>query len=280
MVCSFTANGPNGLQILNYTFPATPEILANFSTGNAISVKTSRINNSSYAFVACADQGFYIVDVTNPSSPHNDTILNYSNDHALCSFIDTLTKRLYVGTFNGYMYIYNIATLPSAISLLGTYQATTDVNSIFVVNNLAYIAEGSVGMEILTVVNPAFPAFVSGFPSNNLFYNDVKTYLNYAYAAAGASLIIFDITNSNNPQYITSYQNGNSNFYSIAMNTSKVLNAEGRNGVEVVDFATPSTPLQIGFYKTNDFAADIFYYDGEIFVADGSDGLLLLRYIN
>lgn len=275
----FIADGTNGLQTINVTLPGSPSSISNISTsGNAINVNVTAIGNSVFAFVSCFSQGLDIKNVSNPVTPHNDTVLSFVNDHVLCSYIDSSTKRVYIGTYNGFMYIYNIASLPGPVTLLGTYTTGTEVHSIQVTTGgLAYLAEGNIGMEIVNVSNPATPAYVGGFLSNNLFVYDVKVFANYAYLAAGNRMITLNISVPSSPQFVSAYSNSNAIFYSLSVINGTVFTAEGTNGVESIGVGTPQTPVQVGFYKTGDNASDVFYFNGYLFVADGSDGIIILK---
>ncbi len=92
--------------------------------------------------------------------------------------------------------------------------------------------------------------------------------------------MVLDVTNPFTPAFVSGYSNGNANFYALSNYALKVYTAEGTIGIELLDFATPTTPLQLGYYKTNDFAADVFYYNNNVYVADGADGLIILYYSN
>ncbi len=281
----FVADGPGGLQILDVTIPSFPNLLSNIATaGNALTICAATMNNNSFVFVSCDNQGLYIINVTNLNTPSIDTVLTYSNDRVLCSYVDTQNKNLYIGTYNGMMYIYSLSNFPSTLNLLGTYSSYGNVSILSITLNagLAYLAEGTVGLEIVNIVNPNTPAFLSGFPANGYVFSDAKISGLYAYIAAGSRLINLNINDPFHPQFVTSYSNTNAGYYALAVNSSTVYAAEGNSGTEILSYATQNTPLQLGYYKTNDLALDIFYYPGnaDIFIADGSDGIIILRYSN
>jgi hypothetical protein len=281
----FVADGPAGMEILNMNIPTAPALISSISsTGNAINVTTGQINSDYYAFLSCDNQGLDIIKVTSLTNPVIDTTLNFPNNRVLCSYVDVPNKNLYIGTYNGILYIYSLSNFPGQISFLGLYQnyGNVPINNITWNENLAYLAEGSIGLEIVNVVNPSVPVFLSGFPSNGLFFNDVKIKGHYAYIAAGDRLINLDITNPFSPQFVSSYSNGNAGYYSLTVNSSNVYAAEGSSGTEILSYATQNTPLQLGYYNTNDLALGIFFHTstGNIYIADGSDGIIILRYSN
>lgn len=278
----FIADGTNGLQIISFTVPSSPLFVSHFQTsGSALNVKVASVNNSTFSCVSCGNQGLNIINVTNPLSPSLDTIVTYSNDLVLSSYVDTITKRLYVGTHNGYMYIYSLSNFPSSINLLGTYQTITDIMSIQVTSNgLAYLAVGSLRMEIVNVTNPATPSILNDFLASNLFFYDVKVSGSYAYIAGGNRMVTLNVSDPFNLVFSSAYSTGNSNFYALSLTTGQVFTAEGTAGVETIGVGTPQTPVQAGFYDTDDYANDIFYLDGYVYVADGADGVVVLKYSN
>ena len=281
----FVADGPGGMEILNMNIPTAPTLISSISTsGNAINVTTGEINNDSYAFLSCDNQGLDIIKVSSPTNPVIDTVLNFSNNRVICSYVDVTNKYLYIGTYNGIMYIYSLANLPGQITQVGNYQTygAVPLLSITLNSTLAYLAEGSIGLEIVNVSNPANPNVISGFPASGLYFNDVKVAGLYAYIAAGDRLINLNVNNPFTPQFVSSYSNGNAGYYSLAVNSTNVYAAEGSNGTEILSYATQNTPLQLGYYKTGDLALGIFFHatSGNIYIADGSDGVLIFRYSN
>lgn len=281
----FVADGPAGMEILNMNIPTAPTLISSIATsGNAINVTTGQINSDYYAFLSCDNQGLYIIKVTSPTNPVVDTILSFSNNRVLCSYFDVTNKNLYIGTYNGIMFIYSLANLPGQVTQIGNYQTygAVPIMSITLNSTLAYLAEGNIGLEIVNVASPPNPSIISGFPANGLFFNDVKVFGLYAYIAAGDRLINLNINNPFSPQFVSSYSNGNAGYYSLSVNSVDVYAAEGSNGTEILSYATQTTPLQLGYYKTGDLALGIFYHisTGNIYLADGSDGIIILKYSN
>ncbi len=277
-IFAFIADGTDGLQIINVTNVASPLFVSSYNTqGTALNVKIANINNAMYAFVADGNKGYDIINVTSPSSPLLDTVISYTNDKVLCSFIDTQNKRAYVGTYYGYMYIYDISNLP-AVSFISVYNEPLDnINSIFVTNGIAYLAENSLGLEIVNVNNPLTPSNLSYFDSPGFSY-DVKVLSNRAYLADGSSMIILDVSNGLNPVVLGSYSSTGAIFSGLFLSNSNVYTADGTRGTEIIGVGTPSSPVQLGYYHPANYSSNLYVMGSYIFVADGADGLVILNY--
>jgi hypothetical protein len=277
---AFIADGTSGLQIVNVTNTSTPTFISSYNTpGTAVSVFTAQINSSYYAFVSDGVQGLSIINVSTPSTPLLDTALYFQNDRVLTSFVDAPNGTLYIGTYYGNIYIYNISALPNPVSQLGAYTSPLDnITGIYVTGGLAYVSERSIGMEIINVSNPSNPQNVSNYDTPGYAY-DVAVGGNYAFVADGTSLYIINVTNPFNPVYAGMFSTQNATYFGVALYYPyEAFTADYETGVETFSTTVPSSPNQLGYYNTDGFAINVAYSDGYVFTADGSDGLIILKY--
>jgi len=277
---AFIADGTSGLQIVNVTNPASPSYISSYNTaGTAIAVYSALFNGSQYAFISDGIQGLVILDVTNVTLPVHDTTLYFQNDKVLTSFVDVSNGVLYIGTYYGNIYLFNISNLPNSVSLISSYTTPLDnIMGIYVSNGIAYIAERSIGIELINVSNPSNPQNISNYDTPGYSY-DVVVGGNYAYIADASSLYVVDITNPFNPVFAGMYAEQNATYFGVSLNYPyQVFTADYDYGVETLGLGVPSSPAQVGYYNTNGFAINLAYYNGKIFVADGSDGLIIVKY--
>jgi hypothetical protein len=277
---AFVADGTSGLQVLNVNFPNSPVYAGAYTAGgiNTLDVTTATVNSIQYAFLSNGNQGFSIIDVSTPSTPVLDTTVILGNDRVLTSFVDTTNRIAYFGSFYGRVYIYDISGLPVAINQLAIYSTIDNVLGIHVVSGLAYLAENTVGLEILNVNNPSQPAYVGSFdtPGNS---NDIKVSGIYAYIADGSSLMTINVSNPFTPAFSSSVTTEGANYFGVALNApTQLFTADAAYGVETFGIGVPSSPQQIGFYNTDGIAASVAYLSGYIYLADGADGVIILRY--
>lgn len=280
LTCAFIADGTSGLQIVNVTSPSSPIYISSYNTpGTAIAVFTAVINGLNYAFVSDGIPGLVILNVTNISSPVLDTTLYFQNDRVLTSFVDAQNEILYVGTYYGNIYIYDVSALPNSISLQSSYTSPLDnITGIYVTNGIAYVAERSIGIELINVSNPSNPQNISNYDTPGFAY-DVVVGGSYAYVADKTSLYVIDVTNPFNPVYAGMYSQENAVYFGVSINYPyQVYTADYDLGVETLGLGTPYAPAQLGYYNTNGFANNLIYYNNYVFVADGADGLIIVKY--
>ena len=277
---AFIADGTSGLQIVNVTNPATPMFISNYNTaGTALAVFTAVINNSQYAFISDGIQGLAIINVTNPSSPVLDTAIYFPNDRVFTSFVDAQNAILYVGTYYGNIHIFNISGLPNLVTQIASYTSPLDnITGIYVTNGIAYVSERSLGIEIINVSNPSNPQNISNYDTPGYSY-DVVVGGNYAYVADATSLYVINVTNPFDPVYAGMSSVENATYLGVAISYPyQIYTADYSYGVETFGLGVPSSPAQVGFYNTDGFSNNLAYYNSNIFVADGSDGLIILKY--
>ncbi|MGH2574449.1 MAG: LVIVD repeat-containing protein [Ignavibacteria bacterium] len=279
---AFIAAGSGGLQIVNVSAPILPIIAGSASTsGEAYDVFVETVNGIPYAFVSDGPMGFDIFDVSNVSSPVLDTIISFPNDRVLTSYIDSSSRIAYVGTFNGKVAIWDISNLPNSVAQIAVYITVNNINGIFVdpVEDFCYLAEGTSGLEIINVANPSNPTYAGSVNTPGISYY-VTVGGNYAYIAdGGAGITVVDVSNPLQPEFrrsVTTLGDALGVFYTP--NPSQLYTAEGGSGCETFGAGDPTNPVQLGFYNTNGHATNVFYYVGYIFLADGPDGLVILRY--
>lgn len=267
-----------GLQIINVMNPQIPVFTANYNTaGSACDVKAANIKGKAYAFISDGTAGWDIIDISAPAQPVLDTAIVFPNENVLCSFVDTATKRAYIGTYSK-MIIYDISNLPDSIKQLSVYYSADNLNSIWASGDIVYLAQNTAGLELVNVVNPAAPAYISAFNTPG-YSMDVKLNGHYAYIADYTGMVILDVVDPFNPVPVSTYYNTNAQFNSLVYNNNGIFYAaEGPVGVETIGVGTPSAPVQLGYFNTGDYASGVACSGNYVYVADGNSGLLILNY--
>jgi hypothetical protein len=147
---AFLPAGLSGLHIVNIADPASPELLATVDTErDPLEVRAS----GQYLYVA--DKDFKVIDVSNPRNPdlvgNLDTPEGYSNDLFFQS-----PERIYVANGSEGLLIVD-AGVPAEPVEIGEWSGsgpTTDVQGVWVENDLAYLA-GSDSLIVLDVGDPS-----------------------------------------------------------------------------------------------------------------------------
>jgi hypothetical protein len=186
-----------GIHILDTSNPTAPTEVGFFDTWGACADSNDKcaaesvVVVGSYAYVAAAESGLRVLNISDPGNPveigHYDTP-GYAID------ITVSGSYAYLAAGDNGLRIINISN-PSAPTEIGFYKASWwEARAVAVADRYAYIAAGYAGLRIIDVLNPAVPAEVGALsilgPAQ-----DVTVVDGYAYIAAGeAGLRVVDIS--------------------------------------------------------------------------------------
>ncbi len=177
-------------------------------------------------------------------------------------------------------------TLPSWLELTfenlqiaGLYSTPGNVQDVEVVENLAYLADGNSGLQIVDVTNPAAPALTGSYNTPGSAYS-VHVIENLAYVADDTSgLQIIDVSNPAAPTLTGSYDTPDSaRGLQIVGNLAYV--ADGSSGLQIINITNPSAPSFIGSYDTPDLARTLQIIGNLAYVADYTSGLQIIDVSN
>ena len=267
----------NGLQIYDISNPADPKFLSSYSTGggsaNGIFV------SGNYLFIAYGQEGLHILDVSNPASPI------YRSSLVLPGFADVENvfvagNYAYLAAKNSGLYIVDLSNLDTLVALSQYNLGSGIAYDIKVIDTLAYIAYGDVGLEIVNLKNPLIPAFVGRYtPAGSALARRLDVVGNRAYLALqNAGLDIVSLAVPTAPVQLGNYNTFNSFFTGVQVDGNNAYLANRDDGVQIVDVSLPATPSSINFFNTEGQANNLVFRNSFIYVADQSS-LTLLRYV-
>ncbi|MHA1475484.1 MAG: LVIVD repeat-containing protein [Promethearchaeota archaeon] len=156
---------------------------------------------------------------------------------------------------------------------------------VFIKNDIAYLVDGSDGLEILDVSDP------SDIQELGQIHNDVgslyprKVFVseNIAYLAVNYNgLKLIDVSDPNNPTVIGLYEN-NCSILDVIVSEDVAFVAAGGNGVEILNISNPSNIMQISNYTDNyniTWSLDFNEQQNLLYVADRFDGIEILDVSN
>lgn len=162
-----------------------------------------------------------------------------------------------------------------AFRLLGSYPTSREARNVFVLNGIAYLANGEDGMRILDVSNPSNPSEVGHYPLENT--QNIIVVDNIAYVieqgqlkdniAQKDRLVILDVQSPDNPQYLGEYEPesgfSHQSLSSMAVHDQTVY-LTSSDQLIAVDVSVPSQPVVIGEFS---FSSNIS--SPGVVVADG-----------
>jgi len=269
----YIADGDSGLQVIYINDPQNPVIISNFPTPG---ISDDIFVSGDYAFMTDAYSGLHLINISDPSNP------------ALAGIYDQggfgVNGDLFVsGDFayaldDGLLSIVDISD-PSNPALAGTYNAIQPSNSVFVVDNIAYLSYGDCAwpfdcigsIEVVNISDLSNPISLWEDP---IWYGPLlDTYVsgNLAYSAEGGwfgsdfgGFFIFDITDPSSPIDLYSNDLGEQQARSIYVSTDFAFICS--DSLLVFDISVPANSLLITGYPI--YARDLFVRDNYIFLAE------------
>lgn len=186
---------------------------------------TSRSSGTSYSSSNLSVVSFGAKDGLLFAGQAGTAVLTVKNN----SLVKTVTVT--VGTFN--------PVALSAIPIPGY------ANNVDVAGDVAYVAAGSKGLQILNVANRAAPAIIGSLDTEGTAI-DVRVVGNVVYLADGdRGLQVIDVTDPAAPKLLASYETGGI-AQDVKVDKQFAYIADGSNGLEIVDVHNPAKPIFAG----------------------------------
>lgn len=270
----YIADNTAGLVVLNLTEnnsfinTTTVPLLAD---GHAYSF--ARYHN--YLYMAARDEGIYIFDISDPSTPKIvDTFA--TTDQASFLFIQNQTLYISEGSFFA---IYDIS-IPNEPSLLAEMKTTSPNQCLIVENDFAYIAAYSKGLRIIDVSNPTKPSLVSetslGYSTQGIYKNGDYIYI----GGQGENLNVLNIANKSTPEKIDSISLSNEtglSVHDIAKWKNFLFIACDTNGLNIVDITSPNKPVLVDSLNLGGSCQSLAVDNLKVYSANGELGVSLLN---
>lgn len=283
---AYIAAGSKGLIIVSIATPSSPVNKGSYAFG--IGVYQGIAIDGAYAYAACGNGGFAVLDVTNPALTHIVNVLPISGANAVIA----TNGRAYVLNNGSQIGIYSISSPPTP-SLLGT------------VSNRMIYCEGMsmLGSYLLVsgenatnfhseiaVVNVAAPASPSLLAKKELSPTDGYTATvcnNGVRACVGiqnaGEVKILDLTQPSNPIQIGQIQNLGL-VASLAITTDGqtlfVGNYDPQSCLRIFDISNPANPVLISSNYIGGIVGGIRLNAGKAYLAAGALGVIVMDVTN
>ncbi|RMF94460.1 MAG: hypothetical protein D6734_07725 [Candidatus Schekmanbacteria bacterium] len=189
------------------------------------------------------------------------------------------------------------------MTLLSSYDTPGDVYDILVKNDIAYVCDGSEGLQIIDVSNPVSPTLLATYENNSDIYNgktlDVAISGTVAYIAEQiGGLQIVDVSNPSSPTNIGSFDIWKSlgnQAQSTGPEASSIevagkyayvalMGEFNEPNLAIIDISNPSSPQLVGSIDTtpslNDFSLDMFLITDTVYLADDERGMQIVDVSN
>jgi hypothetical protein len=146
-----------------------------------------------------------------------------------------------------------------------------------VAGNCAYVADGSAGLRVVSVADPAHPSEV-GYYDTPGYAEGVAVAGDYAYVADGsAGLRVISAADPAHPSEV-GYYDTPSYVQGVAVAGNYAYAAEGSAGLRVISVADPAHPSEVGYYDTPSSARGVVVAGNYVYVADERAGLRVIEF--
>ena len=167
---------------------------------------------------------------------------------------------------------------PANPKKLGAWWDSTCSESVTIDNQIAYLAHGDQGLEVLDVRKPDAPTVIKHFSAAG-HVRGIDTQGGYAYVANGyRGLKIVDVTDSANPKDVSELKTYRALDVDVAGPFVHV--ADDWAGYKLVDISDPQNPVEIAALDTPGYAEGIEVIGHYVYIADGEGGLRILNVAN
>jgi len=206
------------------------------------------------AYVEDTDEGFHIVDASDPFHPSVTASLPIYD-----SRIDIVDGFAYLASPSGGLQIVDVTNPnePIVLGSIGNY-----ANDVSVVDHIAYMSAGESGLQIIDVTDPRQPEMIAVLEfSNAYFARGIAVANNIAYVISGdsefsdgnAALKLIDVSDPYSPVLISEKQYSEiGDAKEIDISNGYALIADSRFDLITIDINDPVNPTTRGWLCTSD----------------------------
>ena len=200
---AYVQSGYYGVRIVDITDPQNLTELGNFVPPSSylyavdINVKNSMIYIADLDATAPSNRFLRIIDASIPTNLIEKSTTPLLGQPATVSVVE---NNAFIGTSLG-LEILNI-TNPYSPTITGNFPLPGFSNGVQIVNELAYVADGSSGLQIVDISDPSAPYEIGSMDTPG-FATDVVVSGTYAYVAdREGGLRVIDVSNPSSPQEV------------------------------------------------------------------------------
>lgn len=187
------------------------------------------------AYVADLSGGLRVIDVSNPAAPAEIG----SAGPATSSHVFVQGDVAYVTNGSSGLGVVDVSN-PAAPVAHATVATADYANGVFVQGDRAYVADFAGGLRILDLASPLSPVEIGSWAPPGVLAGAVIVSGSTAYVMdAGDGLRVVDVTNPASPTELDFYDTPGDAFQ-VFGSGSDLFVADGRTGVQIVRFGTPT----------------------------------------
>ena len=236
----------NSIKMYDVTDPTAPQLLAEKVAG---SNNSGLAASGDIAYAFSSGGTLTSVDFSDPNVPETVQDLSVATDGGALSITDS---TLCAAARNEGIFLVSTDTAGN-MSPLGSYPFT-DTHSCQIIGDRAYVGDGTLGMVILDISDPANISQISAYRHPDLgYYWDVMVRDTLAFASVGnEGFEVIDISNPAAPVSLGIHSPGGYT-YQVRLHENTAFVACMESGIMVLDISDPASPQHAGHYFTSPF---------------------------
>ncbi len=262
-----------GLLVVDISDSNSPELAGTYE---CITIIDSIELVGNYAYMADDSGYLFIVDMSNPEKP---VVKGKFESVYRAQEVTIDGNYAYVADSYYGLKIMNIS-IPSAPTYVSGYNTAGYLEDVAVSGNYAYLADGTKGLAILNISDIKNPILDATYDLSG-FSSAIAVSGNYVYLDSGDELVIFDVSNSSEPELIGNYVFPDGIADIAILGNYAYVTAYGDDGLYLIDVSIPSSPTLFGSYPGSNSpytyqAFGISIYNNYVYVAAGNDGVIII----
>jgi hypothetical protein len=271
----FLASSKNGLEIINFTNPYSPEKIGSYYTsGTYYDVKVK----DSIAYCSTYEGGLVLLNISDLSEP---TLIDSYNTEGYTIDSSLVNTTCAIADRSGGVKIFDVSD-PNNIILQSQFFDHGSASKIVLQDDLAFIADRIGGMEILNLSNPFNPQKISQYRLPDFLALDVIIKDDIAIISGYTDGLEFvNISDLTNPIKITSYVNDNY-MRTCTIKDDLVFIGSLNKTIEVIDLSLFPVISMVGQYTFPMELPNVeaLMVKDDMLIVGYSEGCLLLNISN
>ncbi|MHC4478490.1 MAG: hypothetical protein ACYTEL_22870 [Planctomycetota bacterium] len=284
---AYVADGPAGLRAIDVSNPPAASEQGAYelqASGHAVGAEGPS------AYVAKSEGGIQAIDISSPSSPNQLSALDslLEGDIYLDQGVDFFDLSLLAQDWlqsgpalTGDVYRDGTVDEIDVARLVGNWLVDGlggEIADIGIWGQVAYIANGLSGLQILDISDPAAPVRLGSFPTQG-YAASVAVAASLALVADGTNVYVLDVSDNRWP-LLADLWTPQGWAFGVATDGSHGYVADGGWGIAILDLTDPSNVAPAGSYQTPGVAYAVAVANDRAYVADGPAGLQIIDVSN
>jgi type II secretory pathway pseudopilin PulG len=280
------SGAPNEFVVIDISDPQNPTELGGYDVSGSV-YDIALIGSFAYLATGDNNEELIILDISTPSNPSYMGSINLGDNRDAYSIAyigsgTVLVGKDQSGRNNRELYAVDVSS-PAALAIADSVEVDSDVNSIAVQGDYAYVANDGVELLVYDISNTSNISSAGSYDvsgganGEHVYVSGSRAYLSRGINGNGPEVYILDISNLGSIDSVGTYEVGN-NVSSVHVSGDYMFlgTANNATGLEIVDISDESLPVQYGLYDASDGVNDVFVVGSYAYLAASTNDAELI----